>query len=271
MTKKIFLLIFGFFSAASSISAQDVTYDKIKKEYESFEYERVIQLSGNFLKQTGLESIVKIDVHFMRAISFYSIAVEDSAISNFLEILKINKNYNPDPQNVSPKIILLFNQVKSDYLKSIEPPPVVSDSLRQILNSPEYIREQMKISIIKNIALPGLGQIHKGDTPKGYILSAASGLNLAAMVYFIIDANKKSDLYLNETDENLIRERYDDYNRAYKTRNILIASYALIWVYSQLDLLLFNNTPNESEASIPDELAMNLQRNNIWLSYKFRL
>ncbi len=271
MTKKIFLFIFGLFYAASSISAQDVTYDKIKKEYESFEYERVIQLSGNFLKQTGIESIVKIDIHFMRAISFYSIAVEDSAISNFLEILKINKNYNPDPQNVSPKIILLFNQVKSDYLKSIEPPPVVSDSLRQILNSPEYIREQMRISIIKNIALPGLGQIHKGDTPKGYILSAVSGLNLTAMIYFIIDANKKSDLYLNETDENLIREKYDDYNRSYKTRNILIASYALIWIYSQLDLLLFNNTVNESGASISNEITMHLLRNNVWLSYKFRL
>jgi len=268
MIKRIFFLIYILLSFSSALIAQEVTYEKIKSEYESFEYERVIQLSGNFLKQPGVERTIKIDVHFMRAISFYSIAVEDSAVSNFLQILKINKNYSPDPENVSPKIILLFNNVKSDYLKSIEPPPVVTDSLQQFQNSPEYIREQMKISIIQNIALPGLGQIYKGDTPKGYILSALSAINLATMIYFIFDTNKKSDLYLNETNKDLIGERYDDYNRSYKTRNILIASYAVIWIYGQLDLLLFNNTTT-TDTNIPNEVTVNFHGNDIWFNYKF--
>lgn len=268
MIKKLLFLTYTVLLFTSVLSAQEVTYEKIKNEYLSFEYERVIQLSGNFLKGSGIEDTIKIDVHFMRAISFYSIAVEDSAISNFLSILKINKNYIPDPQNISPKIIALFDQVKSDYLKSIEPPPVISDSLKQIQNSPEYIRQQMRISIIKNIALPGLGQIHKEDLPKGYILTAVSGINLAAMIYFIFDANNKSNLYLNETNKDLIQEKYDDYNSSYKTRNLLIASYAIIWIYSQLDLLLFNNKSTDIDTSTNDGLIINPSGKDLWLGYK---
>jgi hypothetical protein len=61
------------------------------------------------------------------------------------------------------------------------------------------------------------------------------------IIYFSIDANKKEELYAKETDPGLIEYRYDNYNRAYKLRNISIAAFAGIWLYSQIDLLFFSD------------------------------
>jgi len=34
-------------------------------------------------------------------------------------------------------------------------------------------------------------------------------------------------------------KKYNAYNRSYKTRNILISAYAIVWLYSQIDIFVF--------------------------------
>ncbi|MBI1937991.1 MAG: hypothetical protein HYS25_07680 [Ignavibacteriales bacterium] len=269
MTKKLFFLASGFFFVFSTVFAQEGEYEKIKKEYESFGYENVIQLSDNFVKQDGIADSVLTDVYLMRAVSFYSVGDEISARVSFTEILKINKNYPPNPAEISPKLISIFNEVKTEYMKSIEPPKVESDSLKQILDSPEFLNEQMRQSILRNIALPGWGQLYKETNAKGFILSAASTANLVGMIYFIINTNKKENDYLNETGKTLIQQKYDDYNQSYKTRNILIFSYAALWIYSQIDLLLSSRSNSiEESSSVANNFIIDHSQNKIWLGYK---
>ena len=64
---------------------------------------------------------------------------------------------------------------------------------------------------------------------------------MASGIYYIVKTNSREHDYLNETDRQKIAEKYDDYNSAYKTRNILLGAYAAIWTVAQLDLLFFSH------------------------------
>ena len=84
-------------------------------------------------------------------------------------------------------------------------------------------------------------------TAKGILFMGAGLLTLGSSVYFFIDANNKENKYLNETDPRVIGSRYNDYNSAYKIRNTLIISYIVIWIYTQIDMLLFSRNDDSIE------------------------
>ncbi len=233
MMKQLFLII--FLLSITKVFAQAVTYEEVKREFEFFDHEKVITLSNELLKDTTLSNIIKVDVYLMRARTFYALGNESNSKISFGEILKINKDYMPDPSVVSPKLISLFDEVKSDYIKSLGPDSTSTNQIPKVFDS-----DLMKGSVARNIILPGWGQLHSGNTPKGIVLSAFSASMLASMIYFISDASQKEKDYLNETDKTLIQEKYNTYNTSYKIRNALIISYAAIWIFSQLDLIFLS-------------------------------
>lgn len=235
------------------ISAQEVTFNQIKEQYEAFEYEKVIQLSNTFIRSSGVSDSIKIEVYQMRVVAFYSLGDETSTQNSFKEILKINKNYQPDPSKISPRLIAIFQNVKEDYLKSLKQETALKDTLQQ--SQQIFSPSQLKNSVIKNIFVPGLGQISSGYPEKGYLLTIASSANLASMIYFIFDTKKKQDAYLKESNKVLIPTLYDSYNKSYKMRNILITSYVVIWLYSQIDLLLFSNGTDSNNKPGISEVA----------------
>lgn len=238
MMKKI---LFILFLMTTSFFAQQVTYDKVKKEYDSFEYENVIKLSEELIKSGTLTDSLLINVYLMRAVSFYSLGDENSTKENFREILKIKNDYSADPSQISPKLIALFDQVKIDFSNTLKQESTKVDSIQQISTSKYFDYQLIRNSLIRNIFLPGLGQFYSGLKVKGSILSIASLLNLAGLIYYINDTNKKENDYLNEMDNILIQQKYDLFNKSYKIRNSLLISYVIIWMYSQLDLLFFND------------------------------
>ena len=61
------------------------------------------------------------------------------------------------------------------------------------------------------------------------------------MIYFIVETDSKHKDYLTETSPHIIEGKYQKYNDSYKIRNLLIFSYAAVWIYSQLDLFLFTD------------------------------
>jgi hypothetical protein len=248
------------------LSAQEVTYNQVKAEYEAFEYEKVIQLSNSLIKQGGVSDSLKIDVYQMRVVAFYSLGNELSTQSSFREILKINKNYSPDPSKISPRLITIFQTVKEDYLKSLAQETIKRDSTGQ--TEKVFVPSQFKSSALKNIFVPGWGQISNGYSTKGYMLSTASSINLAAMIYFIFDTKKKENDYLKEINKNLIGYRYDSFNKSYKIRNTLIASYIIIWLYSQIDLHLLSNGAEDIRNSGANEITYRGTNQEFLLSWR---
>ncbi|MCL4551643.1 MAG: hypothetical protein M1495_24105, partial [Bacteroidetes bacterium] len=65
----------------------------------------------------------------------------------------------------------------------------------------------------------------------------------------------------------------DDYNKTYKVRNVLIATYAAIWIYSQIDLLFLdgqNSAINESQKlSLTLENYSAISTINLGFRFKF--
>ncbi len=239
MIKKLIIVLLIINSNA--FFAQESDFEKVKKFYDSFDYRNVINLSDALIKEKSLGDSLLIEVYLMRAVSFYSLGKEDSTKENFKDILRIKSNYEIDPLKISPKLISLFNQIKIDFINTSKQETLITDSSKYNLVQREFDYAKIRNSLIRNIFLPGTGQLFGGIKTKGIILSVLSFANLFGAGYFIYDTNKKEKDYLIEIDPSLIQIKYDSYNKSYKIRNVLIISYLVIWIYSQLDLFFFND------------------------------
>lgn len=254
------------------MSAQESSFGKVKKLFEAFDYNNVIKSSDELLQKESLSDSLTIEVHLMRAIAFYSTGDEPSTRKSFESILKIKKNFTPDPARVPPKLVQIFGEVKAEFMRNnpeVETPKDTSKVKQEIEREDFGI---FRSATITNLLLPGVGQIQAGNTSKGWIMTSASTLNLGAMIYFIIDTKKKENDYFNESDRTQIPQKYDDYNKAYRVRNILIASYAALWIYSQLDLLLSDDLPDKmNEAQKLSVTVENLPNvSTIGFGFKFK-
>ncbi|MEW6006105.1 MAG: hypothetical protein AB1695_12400 [Stygiobacter sp.] len=262
MIKKFFFVFF----AASILLAQTNSLQEIKKLYEDYEYEKVIQQSNELLNDSQLPDSLKIDLYFMRAVSFFAIGNENLSRSNFENIFQLNKNYTPDLAKLSPKITNFFDKVKKEFLKKEEEKTYSPENLEKLKQLAIEREDELKFSMLKNIFLPGWGQVSLNNKNKGYALVGFSIVNLTAAIYFIIDTNKKENDYLNEIDKNLMPIKYSNYNDSYKKRNILISTFALVWIYSQLDLLL--NNKYKIQQNLP-EVNLSVEDKNLFkLNFK---
>jgi hypothetical protein len=102
---------------------------------------------------------------------------------------------------------------------------------------------------------------------KGYVVSGIGAALIASSAYFIIDTINKEKDYQNETDLNLIESKYKAYNDAYKTRNILLLSYAALLIYSQIDLSFIELKPPENISISPN---YNFEQNTLGLNLTVR-
>ncbi|MFA7228001.1 MAG: hypothetical protein WC061_03115 [Melioribacteraceae bacterium] len=269
MIKKTLLIL--FFAAFSSSFAQEVTFDSVKKLYENFKYDEMLKESDLLIGKGALSDSLLIELHLMRSNVFYQNGSDQLTRNSFESILTIRRNFIPDPTVTSPKLIAIFNEVKFEFIKKNPDLTQQADSTAQLEEI--KFREQVPQTgaLLKNMILPGLGQIHHNNPVKGWINSAASILNLGILVYYAADANKKQNIYLNETNQNLIQKKYDDYNKSFKLRNTFIITYAAIWLYSQIDLIFFTEDPELSNPSpVSGLLDLTAPGNGIQLSFRIQ-
>ncbi|OGU35979.1 MAG: hypothetical protein A2068_13265 [Ignavibacteria bacterium GWB2_35_6b] len=269
--KNKFLLFTAFVFLLCSITfAQQLPLDEIRDNYKSFNYQKVIDLSQTLLNDNSLTKEEIIELQTMNAVSYYSLNDETSARKSFIEILKLENSYSLDPAFISPKIITLFETTKKDfnqiYVGKVEDTKTENkteenpgQSIQNYLPDNSYM--------FKSIVLPGWGHLSRGNNTKGFIIGTASLAALGTMIYYAVDAGDKEKQYLNETDPILIQQKYSSYNSSYKTRNTLIAAYAAIWLFAQLDLFVFDTGYDSSTLSISPVLN---QQNNLSLSLQLQ-
>jgi len=252
----LILFILSFFIC--SFAQQKTPIDDLRLFYQSFEYDKVITLSETILSaKDTLNNSDLTEVLLMKAVSHYALAQEPQVRKCFIDILKANRDYEPDSDKVSPKIISLFRDVKNDFLHTItvEQKPLSKDMelLPVQYRYEQYLMEVQlqKNSIIRSFIFPGWGHLYSGNSTKGAIISSAALINLSAMIYFIIHTNNLYRNYTSETDESLIPTQYNSYNQSYKIRNILISSsliigalFAILGAISLLLMLRHRKTTN---------------------------
>lgn len=264
MRKILFLFFFSITISTFSQSLNDV-----RVLYEDFAFEKVIELSDQLLLSKTDEK-ERVEIFVLKGASEFSIGFEKEARNSFIELLKIDSSYSINRSIFSPKIVELFDEVKNNFIsikadnKNVQLPNEPVNKITEI----KYVDNSRIImnAALKNIILPGWGQISSKNSTKGYLLSGASAVLLSSMIYFIVQTDDKYRNYITETNASLIETKYQDYNDSYKIRNVLIFSYAALWIYSQLDLFLF------TEFDFPKiEMNSNTSNKNSDVSFGFSI
>ena len=244
---KTLLNIFSVILLSGSLMGQVNSFLELKKDFEDFEYFKVISKSEKLLNDGDLSDSLKIEVHLMKAISHYSLGNGEDTKTSFQNILLINRKFNPNPSQISPVLVAIFDEVKRDYdLKN----PLPLDPLENVntdISPPIIDYDHFRTSALKNLLIPGWGQISVGNTTKGLITTGVAAVNFVMMLNSISNTKEKESAYLNETNQSLVEAKFSQYNSAYKTRNLLITSFALVWLYSQIDFLFFSNPVGETQ------------------------
>jgi len=241
-----------FFFSTTSFSQDSLFLQQLRQAYESFDFSRVTLLSEQILSSSiPLSANEAIELYTMSGVAHYSLAQEIDARKCFVEILKLNKDYALDPVSISPKIITFFEKVRRDFFQIADTFLSNEEPKKDTLAKPTlvFIRrgtDSVTSSFLRSLLLPGWGHLYMNEQSKGYILTSATVVNVAAIVYFIFDTNEKEQQYLNEGNPQRISKSYDKFNTSYKIRNAFIGSYLALWLYSQFDLV------NISERHFPE-------------------
>lgn len=215
----------------------------INNQFQSFEYQAVIENADSLLTDVNiLNDSDKVEIYRLKGVSHYSLLQMRLALNSFINILKLNPNYEMSPIQNSPKIVKYFNEIKNSFSKDmINAEKREEEFNKSLINQRNAINKSIGYSIL----LPGLGHLQNGETTKGWGLISAAVITLGSSVYFILDTNKKEDDYLSEIEKSQIEIKYNKYNDSYKYRNYSLISFAAVWLYSQIDLLFFNEIESE--------------------------
>ncbi len=270
----IFITLTLLISTSGYGQADSLSISRIQEKFKSFEYVEVIRHSEMLLrKKQNLSNEALIELHQMRAISYYSMDSLTLAINAFSDILNINSEFQFDPVKTSPKIIAFFDGIRLNLATAQDTDALStnraqSDSLAFFL-AQSQVNNKLRSVMARSILLPGWGHLHRGNRTKGWILTIASVTAVSSAIYFFDDSRTKEKAYLNETDLSKTDARYDAFNSAFKKRNVVMVAYALIWLYAQADLLIFSRSsfaefPISAELSklhidSPPELRVSLQ------------
>lgn len=244
MTKYFYTIIIAVLCVIT-VSAQqgNKPLQELRNKFEAFRYKEVVSEADSLLENNpSLGDSSKIDIYRMKGISLYTMNKGEEAKQSFIHILELNSSFMLDSTNTSPKIISFFNNIKVGFAESTvkrNTEPAKIDTLYLTKKIPDVEHEsKLKQAMVRSVLLPGLGHLYLGQKEKGWVLTSVGALSLGAAVYFIVDSNNKEKKYLDETNPALISSLYSKYNTAYKARNISLITFAAVWIYSQVDLLL---------------------------------
>ncbi len=256
---KIFWITCTFLLICSINSFSQVNGDSLKvlkKQFETFEYQKVINRANLLLarKDTISKANLK-EIYRMKGISHFSINQDDSARYSFRQILQLDSTYNLDSSKTSPKIVTFFNEIKKNFRKEQIERKRIEAAKSDTVYVPQYVRninseESLKHAVALSLIFPGWGHFQQGYTAKGLVFSTLTLATLGSTVYFIFDTNKRRKEYLNQTDPSPILAKYNSYNTAFHKRNICIFALAAVWLYTQIDLLFISNDNHEKQQTV---------------------
>jgi hypothetical protein len=257
MMQKVLQTVVVFLLAALPVFAQEPTasLSDVRKAYEAFEYERVISISEQLLASPDtLSGSSRIALYTLNGVAHFIMGEEIQSEKSFIEVFKIESNFTLDSILYSPKIVGFVDRVKKG-LPQTAAIKQASDNrkvpVESTLVSYRHIFSRSFGGVVaRSLVLPGWGHLTIESSTKGWLLTAAAAIAVSSSVYYVIRTNKLEREYLNETDRQNIAAKYEDYNSAYKTRNIALGAYAVVWTVAQLDLLFFSHDEISASFSV---------------------
>ncbi|MBS1262330.1 MAG: hypothetical protein MAG453_01673 [Calditrichaeota bacterium] len=205
---------------------------RIERYYQEGRLEKAELEAFHLLNMdTGLSDMQRAELY--RILAFSAVAGDDTELARryFRLALQHNPNLRLDRALTSPKILSVYDEARADF-KQVR--VLDRETLERRLAS-YRLRVQ---GGARSLLLPGLGQLHKGQRARGYLLLAAVGGCAAGLAYTSVMVGDSRDRYDSSTTPAAASEHYDDLLSYWRWRNGLSVALGVIWVGSALDAFL---------------------------------
>jgi tetratricopeptide (TPR) repeat protein len=208
-------------------NSPDSMLEQARTCYNNAEYENAISQLEKTLQFLGLlKRSDQIEAYKYLAFSYVAFGDTDKAKEQFKKLLALNPRLELDPVTVSPKIIKVFDETKSEMPVSFTAQPA---------HEP-IVKDRGEI-VAHSVVLPGWGQMYRGDKSKGKKIMIAAGVSLVAAIITGIISNTRHNGYLNAVDEAAIDNAYKSYKVWYNASSACFVSFLGVYLYNVGDAI----------------------------------
>lgn len=208
--------------------AQEHAADSVRALYQSLEYEAAERMALEALHSGETMSIGdRAELHFLIGLVSYVRSDSVAARADFETVLSLTQDYSPDPVLVPPRVMAFFNRVRGDFIPQMAEGTVQTRYL--------MVYDLRPGAALRSAVLPGWGQIYRGDTTNGGVMTGAWVASAGTALTLTLLGDGNPDL-----------------------RGIRIATLStagLVWLYSYLDALLVPGYSSSSGIQVTPMVA----------------
>lgn len=221
------------FAVAQGGPEADGLLEAMRDAYGRLDYDTAEQRAREALaRYEALSPDELVEVHTTLGILLHARNRPLEARRQFEAALSLDPGLGLDPLLVSPKTLEFFEEVRGSVSAPAEEGGV-TPAIRYV-----RVPDPRSAAALRSLALPGWGQLHKGEQVKGWALvglwAAAAGGSVAAH----LARQAAEDDYLAARDPAEIAARYDTFDRWHRARGALALGAAAVWGYAVLDALV---------------------------------
>ncbi len=229
------MVLFGVsdLAHAESSTPADSLYHIAQAAYDDGDFNTAELATLRGLREAeGLDELDKLKFHLLLGFVYVARDQNDVARNEFFRVVSVNPAYELDPVTTSPKIVEVFREARNEYLARVASEPAI------------YRMPQADVRLAaswRSLVLPGWGQVYKEQDVKGAAFAAAQVLSLAALIFMQTEVNRRHDDYLRIKghDDPNVEDRYQEYRRAYQTRNVVGYITLSLYLVNYLDALYY--------------------------------
>lgn len=149
----------------------------------------------------------------------------------FEAALSLRPDLALDPVLVSPKTIDFFDEIRAEVAPTAGE-PVRSATIRYVA-----VPDPRPTAALRSLAVPGWGQIGKGDRTRGIAFATAWGVGLAGTLGSHLARADARRAYLAAGTPEEATALYADYDRWHKARAAFALGTGVVWAAAVVDAL----------------------------------
>ena len=184
-----------------------------------------------------------VEVHTALGVVLHARGEEIEARDQFRAALSLDPDLGLDPLLVSPKTLALFDAVRAERAAA---PPLSPGAapVRYVV-----LRDLRPGAALRSAALPGWGQVYKGERGRGVAYAVGVGAAAAGATGAHLSYRAARRRYRDATTPETIERAYGAAQARYRLRNVLALAAAIGWAASVVDALA-TGAPEAGEASL---------------------
>jgi tetratricopeptide (TPR) repeat protein len=275
-------ILFLTLAACGLSFAQQVSGDSLvklleqaKNFYNGGEYEKAItelEQALQFLKQ--LNQLDQVEAYKYLAFSYVAFGDKEKAKEQFRLALKLDPKMELDPSVVSPKIIKVFEEVKSEFAAVTPPvtPPVKPPVKPPSTPPPAQPEKNPTLTTAMSCCLPGLGQMYRGEKAQGTTLMILGGVTLVSFFATQGIAAQKHEDYkaIGPEDPDAMDRAYKAYRIWYNAGALTGLAFAGVYLYNLYDVIFTKPPVRTSWGRADDGFYCGLEPDRLQAGYRLK-